>query len=185
VFPTSYCRFCNFMCALLLSCVCAPAKTLKISSTPPGATVELDGQIVGTTPFEKDFPAGYFQRPMTALQKRLEHPMHLRLTLSGYITQEIVITLGPKDWLDLHRRSHGQYWLFKSDEFQIDLPPLPPGSQTATFAAESISMYPLPLPPPLPCASILALRRADQGFICFSFAPHTGTQVGPRSPSNH
>jgi hypothetical protein len=41
-----------------------------------------------------------------------------------------------------------------------------------------------PLLPPSPCASIAPLRRADQGFICFSFAPLTGTQVGPRSPSN-
>jgi hypothetical protein len=33
------------------------------------------------------------------------------------------------------------------------------------------------------CASIGTLRRADQGFVLFSFAPHSGTQVGPRSPS--
>lgn len=102
------------------------AKTLKITSTPPGATVEFDGKVVGTTPYEQDFPLGYFQRPMTALQRRLEHPIRLRLTLAGYVTQEMVVTVGPKDWLDLHRRSHGSYWLFKSDEFHIELPPLPP-----------------------------------------------------------
>jgi hypothetical protein len=33
------------------------------------------------------------------------------------------------------------------------------------------------------CASIGRLRRADQGFIRFSFAPRSGTQAGPRSPS--
>lgn len=172
---------------LLSISVSAFPKTLKIVSNPPGATVELDGLVVGKTPYEQDFPSGYFQRPMTAFQKRLEHPMHVRLTLSGYITQEILLTQGPKDWLDLHRHSHGQYWLFKSDEFHIDLPPLPASPQAAAtvIASSSFRMCPLPLPPLLPCASILALRRADQGFIRSSFAPHSGTQVGPRSPSNH
>jgi hypothetical protein len=41
----------------------------------------------------------------------------------------------------------------------------------------------LTLPGDNPCASIGTLRRADQGFVLFSFAPHSGTQVGPRSPS--
>jgi hypothetical protein len=41
----------------------------------------------------------------------------------------------------------------------------------------------LTLPDDNPCASIGTLRRADQGFVLFSFAPHSGTQVGPRSPS--
>ena len=110
-----------FSCAVLVS-----AKNLKITTNPPGATVELDDKIVGATPFEQEFPSGYFQRPMTILQKRLEHPIHVRLTLPGYTTQEILLTLGPKDWLDLHRRSHGSYWLFKSDEFHIDLVPCRP-----------------------------------------------------------
>ena len=39
------------------------------------------------------------------------------------------------------------------------------------------------LPRQDPCASIGRLRRADQGFIRFSFAPRSGTQAGPRSPS--
>ena len=41
----------------------------------------------------------------------------------------------------------------------------------------------LTLPGDNSCASIGTLRRADQGFVLFSFAPHSGTQVGPRSPS--
>jgi PEGA domain len=173
---------------LAFSCATrAPAKNLKITTNPPGATVELDDKVVGATPFEQDFPSGYFQRPMTILQKRLEHPIHLRLTLPGYITQEILLTLGPKDWLDLHRRSHGEYWLFKSDEFHIDLVPLPPAPRAAATVAVRalLPSGPLPLLPPFPCASIPSLRRADQGFIRFSFAPLFGTQVGPRSPSNH
>jgi len=171
---------------LLLSCaVPSSAKSLKITSSPPGATIVLDDKEVGVTPYEQDFPSGYFQRPMTALQKRLEHPIRLRLILAGYITQEIQITYGPKDWLDLHHHSHGSYWIFKSDKFHIDLVPLPsafPASLTSASRNDP-PLCPLPLPPPFPCASIPPLRRADQGFFRSSFAPFAGTQVGPRSPS--
>jgi hypothetical protein len=48
-------------CLPPLSC----AESLKITCTPPGATVELDGVLEGTTPFEKDFPGGYFHRTRT------------------------------------------------------------------------------------------------------------------------
>jgi hypothetical protein len=65
------------------------------------------------------------------------------------------------------------------------LSPLPPGAHNASIVVTSLSFppCPLPLPPPIPCASIPSLRRADQGFFRSSFAPHSGTQVGPRSPS--
>ena len=117
-----------FLCALLLlpGSIRLMAKTLRITSTPPGATVELDDTVVGITPFEQDFPQGYFRRPFTILEKRLGHPVRLRLTLSGYVTKEVVLTNGPKQWLDLHRNNRGEYWLFKSDEFHFDLLPLPP-----------------------------------------------------------
>jgi hypothetical protein len=34
------------------------AGSLKITSTPSGATVEIDGVVVGTTPYEANFPGG-------------------------------------------------------------------------------------------------------------------------------
>lgn len=97
------------------------ADSLKITSNPPGATVELDGVPVGTTPFEKNFPGGYFHRTRTSLGQRLEHPMVARVSLTGYATHEIALTEGPMDWIDLHGRHHGQYWLFKADHFHVDL----------------------------------------------------------------
>src|ERR1700758_1153252 len=109
--------------ASLLLCFVASsfADTLKLTSSPPGATVELDGITVGTTPFEKDFPGGYFHRTHTALGQRLEHPMVARLSLPGYATREIALTVGPMNWIDLHGHNHGEYWLIKSDHFHADL----------------------------------------------------------------
>jgi len=121
------------------------ADSLKITSNPPGATVELDGVPVGTTPFEKEFPGGYFHRTRTAWGQRLEHPMAARVSLTGYATREIALTEGPMDWIDLHGRHHGQYWLFKSDHFHADLDTIA-STFTGTIAAirspEPASMAP-------------------------------------------
>jgi PEGA domain len=38
------------------------AERLRITSTPPGAKVEINGVAVGTTPFEKAYPGGYFSQ---------------------------------------------------------------------------------------------------------------------------
>lgn len=113
----------SFLFASLLLCLVASssADTLKITSNPPGATVELDGVVAGTTPFAKDFPGGYFHRTHTALGQRLEHPMVARLSFPGYATREIALTVGPMNWIDLHGHNHGEYWLFKSDHFEANL----------------------------------------------------------------
>ena len=120
----------------LILCFVAPssAESLKITSTPPGASVELDGALAGTTPFEKSFPGGYFHRTHTAIGQRLEHPLVARVSLTGYATREIQLTDGPMEWIDLHGHNHGQYWLFKSDHFHADLDPVA-STFTGTVAA--------------------------------------------------
>ncbi len=122
--------------ALLLPCLSAriSAESLKITSNPPGASVEIDGVLVGTTPIEKSFPGGYFHRTHTVLGQRLEHPLVARVSLPGYSTREITLTDGPIDWVDLHGHNHGQYWLFKSDHFHADLDPVA-STFTGTVAA--------------------------------------------------
>ena len=88
---------------------------------PPGATVEINGIVVGTTPFEKDFPGGYFHRTHTSLGSRLEHPLIARLNLAGYATKEIPLTEGPAEWISLNGRKHGEYFLFKTNHFDVQL----------------------------------------------------------------
>ena len=100
----------------------AYGEKLSIASTPGGATVEIDGVTVGITPFEKDYPGGYFHRTRTVLGARLEHPMVARLTLAGYATKELVLTQGPMEWISaLKHANHGQYWLIKSSHFEVTL----------------------------------------------------------------
>ncbi|HUI75318.1 MAG TPA: trypsin-like peptidase domain-containing protein [Candidatus Acidoferrum sp.] len=108
-----------FCAAFLLPA--ARAETLRITSTPPGASVEIDGVIVGTTPFSKEFPGGYFHKTRTSLGTRLEHPMAARIVLEGYATKEIQLTDGPMEWISLNGRKQGEYWLFKSKSFDVKL----------------------------------------------------------------
>ena len=122
------------LCTVLLLLFCpllAVADKLQITSTPPGATVELDGVAAGVTPFEKDFPGGYFRRTRTSMGSRLEHPIVARISLSGYASKEVKLTEGPMNWISLNGRNRGEYWLFKSDHFHVDLRPI-----SETFTGE-------------------------------------------------
>jgi len=110
-----------FVCCLLVCSHSTLAQTLKISSTPSGAKVELDGVAVGTTPYETKVPGGYFHKTHTAFGARLEHPMVLRVSMEGYATKEIVMTEGPMHWMAVNGTYHGDYWLLKTDHFDVVL----------------------------------------------------------------
>jgi serine protease Do len=119
----------------------AVADKLLITSTPAGATVEIDGAPAGTTPFEKDFPGGYFHKTKTALGARLEHPMTLRLTLAGYATRDLQITEGPMNWRSLKGHDYGEYWLLKTNHVHVDLVPIShafTGRVTADLGANGV-----------------------------------------------
>ena len=111
----------------LVVLLCAPfvrADTLKITSTPAGASVEINGVTVGTTPYEEEVPGGYFHKTKTALGRRLQHPMIARVSLAGYTTKEIQMTEGPMNWVSLKGHNHGEYWLVKTNHFHVDLDPI-------------------------------------------------------------
>src|SRR5215468_548787 len=95
---------------ILLACpTCVFAEKLQITSNPSGAAVEINGVAVGSTPFEKDYPGGYFHKTRTSFGARLEHPLVARISLTGYATKELVLTEGPQDWISLYSRDRGEY----------------------------------------------------------------------------
>ncbi len=115
------------LCSLLLLLACpgrASADKLQITSNPSGANVELNGVPAGTTPFEKDFPGGFFHKTKTSFGARLEHAMVARVSLTGYATKELTLTDGPQNWVSLKGRNLGEYWLLKTDHFHVDLKPI-------------------------------------------------------------
>jgi len=135
-------------CAALFLLACPPraiADTLQITSNPSGATVELDGIAAGTTPFEKDFPGGFFHKTKTSLGTRLEHAMVARISLAGHATKELTLTEGPMNWISLNGRNRGEYWLFKSDHFHVELKLISEtftGGITARIADSSVELRP-------------------------------------------
>jgi len=157
----------------LLLCFVAPssAESLKITSNPPGASVELNGALAGTTPFEKSFPGGYFRRTHTVIGQRLEHPLVARVSLTGYATREIQLTDGPMEWIDLHGHNHGQYWLFKSDHFHADLDPVA-STFTGTVAAPDPAA-PASLRPELSIEE--TVRRAKPAVVCLKSIDSLGS----------
>jgi S1-C subfamily serine protease len=131
---------------VLLACPShANADKLQITSNPPGATVELDGVVVGTTPFEKDFPGGYFHKTRTSMGSRLEHPVVARISLAGYTSRELKLTEGPMNWISLNGRNRGEYWLFKQDHFDVELKAISEtftGGITAKVSDSSVALAP-------------------------------------------
>lgn len=130
---------------LLFASARAAANTLRITSTPSGAKVEIEGTAGGTTPFQTDFPRGYFRRPLIALSRHLDHSLVARITLDGYIPKEIKLTEGPLTWDSLNGRSHVLYYRFKSDHFEVQLQPIKlvfNGSVTTNLADGAADLQP-------------------------------------------
>jgi S1-C subfamily serine protease len=106
-----------------LSAGLAHAATLTITSSPPGATVEIDGVIVGTTPFQMKVPGGYFHKTRTIFGQTLQHEMTLRIYKDGYTAQDLRLTQGPFAWISMNGRTEGHYWLLKADHIEAQLQP--------------------------------------------------------------
>ncbi|MGB6843816.1 MAG: trypsin-like peptidase domain-containing protein [Candidatus Acidiferrales bacterium] len=102
----------------------AAGESLVIKSSPPGATVEIDGIVVGTTPYELKCPGGYFHKTKTVFGARLEHAMTARVYKDGYTAQEFKLTEGPFEWVALNGRNHGHYWLLKTNQLEASLEPV-------------------------------------------------------------
>ena len=117
--------------ALLASALLAPqaiAETLTITSSPPGAAVEINGSVAGTTPYKTEFPGGYFHKTHTVFGARLDHSMVVRVSKDGYLTEQLTLTQGPFEWVAVNGRHHGNYFLLKSGRFDIKLDPISYGN---------------------------------------------------------
>ena len=94
---------------------------LTIDSQPPGATVEIDGIIVGKTPYSVEVPGGYIHGTRTVFGKVLTQQMHVRLRLDGYLPLDSDLARGPMPWIALNGVYHGDYWLLKAAKFSFTL----------------------------------------------------------------
>ncbi len=118
--------------------------TLKVTSLPAGATVEVGGAVAGTTPYQVEYPGGYFHKTHTVFGTKLEHSLTVKISKEGYLSQQVTLTEGPFEWVSVNGKHHGNYFLLKSDHFDIKLEPVPVGGNPV----ETINKEgPLPRPP--------------------------------------
>jgi hypothetical protein len=99
------------------------AETLTITSSPPGATLEIDGKVVGSTPYEVTYPGGFFHKTHTVFGERLKHAMTAHIYKDGYASQRLTLTTGPFEWTSLTGRHRGNFFLLRSERFEIKLEP--------------------------------------------------------------
>jgi S1-C subfamily serine protease len=158
-----------------LSSTLTRADKLRINTDPPGATVEIDGITVGKTPYETNLPGGYFHGTRTVWGARLSHQMHLRLSLSGYLSKEIDMANGPMHWMALNGTYHGDYWVFKTNNFSFQLDKATE-TFTGSITANLSNGTPVVMRPELPLEeivrattpSVLVLRNSEgsgTGFL--------------------
>ena len=119
---------------------------LTINSSPSGATVEIDGLIVGKTPYKVEVPGGYIHGTHSVFGKVLRQQMHLRVQLEGYLPVDSDLAHGPMPWIALNGTYHGDYWILKTANFSFDLKKAATaftGNIQMTSATESASLRPV------------------------------------------
>jgi serine protease Do len=115
------CVWCLFAISILSVARAARADNLTIASTPSGAKVEMDGVVVGTTPYQMKVPGSYLHRPHSVFSEKLEHQMTARIYKDGFAAQEVVLTEGPYKWISATGVAHGSYYLLKTSHVEISL----------------------------------------------------------------
>jgi serine protease Do len=83
---------------------------LSVTSSPPGANVEINGVLVGTTAFHAEYPGGYFHKTHVVFTTRLDHSMILRVSKDGYSPQQIALADGPFERVALTGEHYGNYF---------------------------------------------------------------------------
>lgn len=107
--------------ALLYGGPCAASEKLNLTSDPPGASVEINGTVVGQTPLTLAYPGVYFHKPHTAFGERLGHAFVVKVSKQGYTAKQVTLSDGPFDWIGLTGRKHGTYFVLRADHFEFKL----------------------------------------------------------------
>jgi serine protease Do len=159
---------------LALVSTCWAKDYVTITTNPSGATVELDGIVVGRTPYRFEVPGGYLHGTKSVFGKVLRQQVHLRLSLDGYLALDADMAKGPMPWIALNGTYHGDYWILKTADFSYSLQKAATtftGNIQAATGLESVSLRPaLPTEEIVRIAnpSVLLLRGSEgtgSGFL--------------------
>jgi hypothetical protein len=136
-----------------LASSCAARRLLTVTSDPPGAQVELDGQRIGTTPVEVEFQHYGVRQVTVALSGRTTWTKNVRIKSPWYgrfpfdVVSEILLPIG---WVDRHT----VHAVLEPQEGAVDDPQLQAVlARARALRATMESSEPVPPPQPPPEAS--------------------------------
>jgi PEGA domain len=174
------CLYASFALVFALCPARSPAETLTLTSSPAGATVEIDGLAAGATPYTTSFPGGYFHKTHTAFGERLEHSMSVRISKDGYLAQQITITSGPFEWVAITGRQRGNYFLLKARRFDVKLEPVSSGGRASETASRDGPMS----PPSVASADFRPSSHEPASESASDSGPETGSVAISSDPPN-
>jgi len=101
---------------------------MKLDSAPSGATVEVGGSTVGTTPLTLRYPTSYFKAPKTVWARHLSAPLVFILRKPGFVEKRVELGQGPNSWVSLDGSNRFDYYLLRNSytiqlEVQQETPP--------------------------------------------------------------
>ena len=107
--------------------------------------------------------------------------MVARLSLAGFVTHAVGLWEGPMEWMDLHGRHHGQYWLFKSEQFHVDMQTV---TNTFTGAVSATTVeQPALLRPELSLEELV--RHTKPAVVCLRALNGSGSGFLVTETGNH
>lgn len=159
---------------LFLVSTCAAKDYLTIASDPPGANVEIDGAVVGKTPYKVEVPGAYYHgsRSVFGLKHLLGQQMHVRILLNGYLPKDQDLARGPYKWIAVNGTYHGDYFILKAADFNFTLEKAATtftGNVQATLSDSRATT----MRPSLPTEEIF--RRASPAVLLLSGSEGTGS----------
>jgi hypothetical protein len=114
---------------------------MNVTSDPPGATVALNGRVMGVTPLEvpvEDYALKGHGKLVWS--KYLSSPITMTVAKEGYSTKTFLITHGPMTWTTMNGKTTHFYYVITNTEWSVKLERKVEFSSTNPFApAQSIA----------------------------------------------
>lgn len=96
--------------------------TITVTTTPPGATVEMNRKTIGVTPLTIQIGEYAFNAHKSSLvSKRLAQPVNLHVSLPGFNSQDMTITGQPLEWHSFNGKGHFTYYIIERQDFNFKL----------------------------------------------------------------
>ncbi|MCI0391895.1 MAG: trypsin-like peptidase domain-containing protein [Acidobacteria bacterium] len=97
-------------------------KRLHITSDPSGATVEINGRQMGTTPLTLPVEEYVYKgHGFWLTSKYLATPVKLTLSKEGCVSKTLEITTGPFEWVNANGTARHIYYVITSPDFHLKL----------------------------------------------------------------